>query len=318
MSARPERTYHQLQLAARRWPAATLALVVLATAGCGDVFIWDDGGSTPTPTPTDTDSDSEIDTDIDLSGARSAALVRVVDGDSLEMLVDGEEVDIRLVGINAPELFVDDTESCNGVAAKQALADLVEGQPLVLVGDETDRFGRQLADVVIVGQDGDGDDAEVRQSVSRRMIEAGHGLAIGDDPDNRRRMQTAAAEGEGLWSEDCGARTDAGLAIGEIQVDPPGSDRDNLNDEWVTVVNEGQETVPLSGWILSDDTTGHRFELDGSLGPGEQLVVRSGFGSRSDDDFHLNETFPVWSNSGETVLLTTPQGVVQAWAFVDP
>ena len=256
-----------------------------------------------------------------------AELVRVVDGDSLEMVIDQQSVEVRLLDINAPELFGDDGETCNGVASRQALSDLVggdlvsgdlvDGESLVAVGGETDRFGRRLVDLLLVDR-ADIDGAGV--SVVRSMIQSGDGLATGEDADNRDLMKQAAAAGRGLWGNRCGGRSHPGLSIGETQVDPPGSDRDNLNEEWVTVVNEGPEPVDLTGWIIRDDTTGHRFELDREIPAGERLIIRSGSGSgsTSGQDFYLEESFPVWSNNGETVLLTSPSGVVETWSFIDP
>ncbi len=239
-------------------------------------------------------------------------LIRVVDGDSLELEIDGEAVDVRIEGINAPELFGDDGRTCNGEASKAALEDLVVGSDLLIVGAEVDRFGRRLGDVMADDRS-DG----VWRSVAFSLVDSGHALSTGDTPELRATMKDAAAAGRGLWGDGCGARGQERLVIGETQVDPPGSDRDNLNDEWVTVVNEGTVAVELEGWIISDDTTSHRFELDGALGPGDRLTVRSGSGGRSDGEVYLNEGFPVWSNRGETVLLTDPNGVVSAWRFID-
>ena len=246
-----------------------------------------------------------------------AELVRVVDGDSLEMVIDQQSVEVRLLDINAPELFGNDGETCNGTASREALSELVDGQSLVALGDETDRFGRRLTDLLLIDPTVS-NDAGV--SVVRSMIQSGDGLATGEDADNRDLMKQAAAAGRGLWGNRCGGRSHPGLSIGETQVDPPGSDRDNLNDEWVTVVNEGPESIDLTGWIIRDDTTGHRFELDREIPAGERLIIRSGSGSgsTSGQDFYLEESFPVWSNNGETVLLTSPSGVVETWSFIDP
>ena len=69
-------------------------------------------------------------------------LVRVKDGDSLVVKVQGVAMDFRLAEIDAPEL-----DQPYGRAAKQELAALVAGKQLVLVPLDTDRYGRTVAQV---------------------------------------------------------------------------------------------------------------------------------------------------------------------------
>jgi micrococcal nuclease len=243
----------------------------------------------------------------------------VIDGDSLEVGLDGEPVEIRLIGLNAPERYGVDraagsAPTCNGLAATAALTELVADAELVVRGDAVDRYGRLLAFVEADGV-----------SVTDRMLADGWGFATGTDDDlgpggrieARARMAEAAAAQLGLWGSGCGSPAAAGLAIGEVVVNPPGRDRDNLNDELVTVVNNGPASVDLSGWTIRDDTTGHRFPLAGQLGVDERLVIRSGAGSDSTGTIHLDQRYPVWSNDGETVVLVDPAGVIAAWAFID-
>src|SRR5262245_44519426 len=69
-------------------------------------------------------------------------LVRVKDGDSLVIKVQGVAMDFRLADIDAPEL-----EQPYGRAAKRELATLVTGQQLVMLPLDTDRYGRTVAQV---------------------------------------------------------------------------------------------------------------------------------------------------------------------------
>ncbi len=293
-----------------------LAMLVITAIA---IVVWRSGlidGSQPTDA-VDRSGDVEPASETaEVVDAQPVELVRVIDGDSLEVVIDGDEVDVRIEGVNAPELFGNDGRKCNGEAAKEALDGLVDGQRLLLVGDEVDRFGRRLGDVLI--DDGD------PLSVAFALVRSGHALSTGNQepsdggPSLRDTMKQAAAAERGFWGEACGSRDRSALSLGATQVDPPGSDRDNLNDEWVTVRNDGTTAVELTGWVLSDDTTGHRFTLEGELGPGAVLTVRSGAGSSTAADLYLGESFPVWSNRGETVLLTNPDGVISTWLFVDP
>jgi endonuclease YncB( thermonuclease family) len=69
-------------------------------------------------------------------------LVRVKDGDSLVVKVQGVAMDVRLAGIDAPEL-----DQPYGREAKQALVSLASGGQLVVEPLDTDRYGRTVAHV---------------------------------------------------------------------------------------------------------------------------------------------------------------------------
>ncbi len=247
-----------------------------------------------------------------VGGEVNATVSRIVDGDSMEATLQpgGEEVEVRLVGYNAPELFDDNERTCNGDLARTALEKLLAGSSEVaLVEEGTDRFGRLLADVAL------GPDAAQPTAVAA-LISSGVGLATGDDESNRRLMIQAADQRLGIWGDQCGQPQSRNLVVAETQVDPDGNDRYNLDDEWVRIENRGDGELSLEGWVIRDDTTGHRFPLSGTLAPGAGLTVRSGEGVGDGENFYLGERFPVWSNQWETVILVDPEGVVANWAFV--
>ena len=71
----------------------------------------------------------------------TATVVRVVDGDTINVRIDGREYSVRYVGMNTPE----SDEPCFA-EARAANAALVEGKTVTLVKDtsETDRYDRLL------------------------------------------------------------------------------------------------------------------------------------------------------------------------------
>src|SRR6185369_1733415 len=69
-------------------------------------------------------------------------LVRVKDGDSLVVKVQGVAMEIRLAAIDAPEL-----DQPYGRNAKQELVSLASGAQLVIKPLDTDRYGRTVAQV---------------------------------------------------------------------------------------------------------------------------------------------------------------------------
>ena len=80
----------------------------------------------------------------------NAKLVRVVDGDTVDALVDlgfstFKKVRIRMMGINAPESRTRDLEEkAKGLAAKIRLEELLEEDKFVLESHGVGKFGRCL------------------------------------------------------------------------------------------------------------------------------------------------------------------------------
>ena len=301
----------------RAWSVVVAAVPGLLTVGCGSDALIELNEDPPNSItyPDDGQGGAEVGGP---DGSGVAVVVdRVVDGDSLELTVDGEPVELRLEGFNAPELYADgadgsDFETCNGLASRAAVDESVSSaSDLELLATGEDRFGRTLGDLLIDG------DLLVPQ-----LVLQGRGLATGDSEEYRDAMAKAADAGVGIWGNGCGDPLTTDLRIGDSQIDAPGNDRNNLVDEWVEVVNEGLSAVNLEGWVLRDDTTGHHFPLAGILEAGARLTVRTG-GDPDDSELngsrptlYLGERFPVWSNSGETILLIDPNGVFAHWRFV--
>lgn len=80
-------------------------------------------------------------------------VVRVVDGDTIVVLIDGQERKIRMIGIDAPEsVHPDQTRNTEqGKSAADFTAELLNGKQVYLEydTDRTDDYGRTLAYVWI-------------------------------------------------------------------------------------------------------------------------------------------------------------------------
>ncbi len=250
--------------------------------------------------------------DVDDSSAAWRA-VDVVDGDTLDVSGPGGELTVRIVGINTPEI-----DECLYEEAAEAVAELVDGEDLVLVRDESDvdRFGRALRYVELA----DGTD------VGAALVADGLALARRYEPDTARHgryaeLQRSAREaGLGLWAPDaCGVAT-TGVSIDvEVNADAPGDDNENLNGEWVRFTNTGPEPVDLDGWEVADESATHRYEFDDAvLGPDASITLFTGCGSDTDDARYWCATnSAVWNNDGDTVFLRDPRGnnvVVSAYS----
>ena len=145
--------------------------------------------------------------DGDDDGGRGAAgpagegqVVKVVDGDTIHVLVGGRREKVRYIGIDTPETHHPTKPvQCYGVKASAYNARLVGGERVRLVRDveERDRFGRLLAYVYRV-RDGLFVNAELARLGYART------LAIAPDVRYARRFSTLVHEareaGRGLWS----------------------------------------------------------------------------------------------------------------------
>ena len=131
------------------------------------------------------------------SGLQQALVVRVVDGDTIDVLIGGEELRLRYIGIDTPET-VDPRRpvGCFGKEASARNRELVAGKTVGLEKDvsETDRFGRLLRYVWLGGR-----------MVNARLVEEGYASASTFPPDVRHAelfaaLQSEAREqGRGLW-----------------------------------------------------------------------------------------------------------------------
>jgi micrococcal nuclease len=88
------------------------------------------------------------DTDRATASAASAQVIRVVDGDTIQVRLHGAKERVRLIGVDTPETVKPDTPvQCFGKAASAEAHRLLDGRSVRLVADvePRDRYGRMLA-----------------------------------------------------------------------------------------------------------------------------------------------------------------------------
>ncbi len=73
-----------------------------------------------------------------------AYVTHVIDGDSIEVKVNGKEEQVRYIGVNTPEYYSDERDEAE--AATELNRELVEGKYVLLIKDvsERDKFDRLL------------------------------------------------------------------------------------------------------------------------------------------------------------------------------
>jgi micrococcal nuclease len=148
---------------------------------------------TPTPEPTPTFG-------LEPTGpTEMGTVVNVVDGDTIDVVVDGVEMRVRYIGMDTPE--VHSGVEWLGPEAAAANAELVEGREVVLEKDvsETDQYGRALRYVWV--QDGSG-----WLLVNLELIRLGFAVITTYPPDVKYvdalyidAQDEAQAAGLGLW-----------------------------------------------------------------------------------------------------------------------
>lgn len=115
-------------------------------------------------------------------------VVRIVDGDTFDLLVDKTTHRIRLAGIDAPEKSQD-----FGTAAKQLLGALCAGEILTVVVTDTDRNKRKIAEVYTAK----------KVWINREMVAKGmawHFVKYSTNKELAAAEQLARRQKIGLWS----------------------------------------------------------------------------------------------------------------------
>lgn len=147
-----------------------------------------------------------------LAGAVEATVTRVIDGDTIEVELDGQIYRVRYIGIDTPET-VDPQQpvQCFGREAAERNRQLVAGRAVGLEKDvsETDRYGRLLRYVWVDGE-----------MVNAVLVQEGYAMASTYPPDVKyadlfASLQAQAREASrGLWGAACSSPTPEQAAAG--------------------------------------------------------------------------------------------------------
>ncbi len=243
-----------------------------------------------------------------------AYVQKVIDGDSIEVMLDGVAYNLRYIGIDAPEvgmpLFNEATE---------ANRSLVEGQIVELEQDitNTDQYGRLLRYVYLPNG----------TLVNAEIVKLGLAGAKAYPPDIKYQemiasCETAAVEARiGLWAPEMTPTPIINMDIsGYIQVDPscsqfnaPGNDNHNKNEEYVCFVNTGSGIMDLTDWSIHDNYGWTYYFQSFTIDSGMQVRVFTGCGSDSSQELYwCKDETAVWNNDGDCVYLVDGEGIEAA------
>lgn len=129
-------------------------------------------------------------------------VIRVVDGDTIDVEIDGEGTRVRLIGIDTPESVHPDENrnTKEGKAAADWLGELLDGEKVYLEYDaaQTDKYGRTLAYVYL---------SDRKTMVNKLLLENGLAQVMTVQPNSKYsdefyKLQTHARKaGAGFWAE---------------------------------------------------------------------------------------------------------------------
>ncbi|MCS6880773.1 MAG: thermonuclease family protein [Oscillochloridaceae bacterium] len=229
-------------------------------------------------------------------GLPAGQVVNVVDGDTVDVRINGQVERVRLIGIDTPE-SVDPRQpvECFGREASARAAELLAGQTVFLEADATqadrDQFGRLLRYLWL--PDG--------RMANYELIDQGYAFEYTFAVPYRYQAQfkaaeaRARAEGRGLWSpatcngqrspEATPAPTSppigGGPSFRSCADDPgPGVAPEtpvriiaiDKRAETVTLRNVSNAAVDLTGWRMCSIRGGQEHPIGGVLAPGETRV----------------------------------------------
>jgi len=178
----------------RRPGIGAIALLVIALAVLARV--WVGGGSGP--------EEGERGGPAPAGHAVSARVVRVIDGDTIEVSIQGQDEDVRYIGVDTPETVKPGAPvQCYGPQASAENHQLVEGRTVRLVFDRErrDAYGRLLAYVYTRPRG----DAERPRFVNAALVRDGYARTLAIAPNTAhasalQRLQARAGRaGRGLW-----------------------------------------------------------------------------------------------------------------------
>ncbi|MDD1705981.1 MAG: lamin tail domain-containing protein [Methanoregulaceae archaeon] len=251
-----------------------------------------------------------------------ATVVETIDGDTLHLsFPDGRRETLRILGIDAPEVTPErnDPGKFNEVADKEILSlwgeeaasytkRKLNGQQVTIIYDRDagtrDVYGRMLATIITPDGTDHGEDL-IRKGLARVYMQEtfsrkDHYLAV---------QKEAITTRTGIWS---GREPVQGMCreivISTVHYDAAGDDRENLNDEYITIRNRGPTTADLTGWQIRD-SDGFVYILPAvSLPSGKTMNLYTGNGTSSQGSLSMGSPVPVLNNDGDTVNLIDGTG----------
>lgn len=280
-------------------------------------------------TPTPTVADAPVS-----DGLQEAQVVNVVDGDTIDVVINGVEYRVRYILVDTPETK-HPTKPVQpfGPEASEANRQLVEGKTVRLEKDvsETDRYGRLLRYVYV------GD-----MMVNEELLRLGLAQVATFPPDVKyvdrflAVQREAQAAGVGLWGGEPVAEQPV-PTIAPVPVDPQpvatepptepqpapagggvvitnifydGAVKQVESDEYVEITNQSAGPVDISNWKINAGDPGQDFIFPQGfvMQPGQTCRVYTNETHPESCGFSFGSGKAIWNNKGDVGVLYDAQG----------
>ena len=230
-------------------------------------------------------------------------VTRVIDGDTIEVNIDGTIYKVRYIGIDTPELDDKRPEYC--ALAQEATRynrQLVEGKTVRLEKDvsETDKYGRLLRYVYVNDT-----------FVNAELVRQGLAWAKAYEPDIKyqdileKAEAQARKDGIGLWAP---PTIPSYIPVKNVEITY--IFYDGLvpyveSDEYVEITNQGDQLQELTGCVLTDISDGYPSFTFPSyfLAPGESIRVYTNEYHPEWGGFSFEYGQAIWNNSEPDVAV---------------
>lgn len=247
-----------------------------------------------------------------------AVVTRIIDGDTIEVTINGQSYRVRYIGMDTPE---------QGMAyyreSTEANRQFVEGQTVILVKDisETDRYGRLLRYVYLANG----------VFVNAELVRQGFAQVATYPPDVAHQdeflalQQVARESGVGLWALPAATvvvaaspvptllptapppPAPAAIAISRLYYDGQVSRVES--DEYAEITNNGGSPVNLAGWRLNAGSPGQDFWFPAfELQPEQSCRVYTNEVHPEFCGFSFGNGEALWNNKGDCGYLYDASG----------
>lgn len=242
----------------------------------------------------------------EVNGTETAVVTHIVDGDTIDVNLNGEIKRVRYIGIDTPE-----TDEAYFTEATEANRALVEGQTVTMVKDvsETDFYGRLLRYVYL--QD--------NTFVNAQLVEDGWARATPYDPDTVYEATFAQLEAEaqaakrGIWQHYSEVFLPMIVNGAGNYFTPPTSPivittifYDGVvpnveSDEYIEIKNVSDTAVDLSNWRINAGDDGQDFyPFDNyQIQPNESCRIFTNQLDNETCSFSFEFGRSVWNNAGD-------------------
>jgi micrococcal nuclease len=268
------------------------------------------------------DTGSSPDPDLPAGPPVRATVAGVIDGDTLRLsFPDGRTETLRILGIDTPEVTPrgNDPGTFDGITDPWLLSQWgkeaalytrsrLDGQVVTVESDRDagtrDPYGRLLATLTLP------DGTDYGEELLMRGLARVYSRETFSRKDRYLEIQQDAMDARtGIWSSLGPLHGSSGqIGIAAVHYDAAGDDRENLNDEYLTIRNTAASSVDLTGWQVRDSDGFVYIFPAVSLAPGQTLDLHTGNGTPSAGEIFMGSPVPVLNNDGDTLTLSDRGG----------